>query len=251
MTRKNIYLIVQALLCAALTVILSLTAADMFVSGMALRAAGDPFARIYSAAAVSEKFSPIAPLFFICGGMAIAGLILNAGPDETKTAVRDPESLRDFIVSGIDAPSPAMKKERRKQTLLFLTGWILFVICMMPIFIHVISPENFPSDRLEEMFSALMRRLLPFTAIGIAIFAVTSYLGERSMIRETEAAKALTGRTGIRPGVQRKNNRIVCAVRIIIAAAAAAMMMAGIANGGMRDVLIKAVSLCTECVGLG
>ncbi|MBQ7454891.1 MAG: thioredoxin [Clostridia bacterium] len=34
-------------------------------------------------------------------------------------------------------------------------------------------------------------------------------------------------------------------------AAAAVLITAGALNGGLRDVLAKAVSICTECIGLG
>jgi len=45
-----------------------------------------------------------------------------------------------------------------------------------------------------------------------------------------------------------KNSRLI---RTIILIAALCMILAGVMNGGARDVLIKAVNLCTECVGLG
>nr|WP_251616997.1 CD1871A family CXXC motif-containing protein [Pumilibacter muris] len=32
---------------------------------------------------------------------------------------------------------------------------------------------------------------------------------------------------------------------------AVSFIIAGIFNGGARDVLIKAVNICTECIGLG
>lgn len=40
-------------------------------------------------------------------------------------------------------------------------------------------------------------------------------------------------------------------VRAALYAAALALIAAGVLNGGMRDVLTKAVAICTECVGLG
>lgn len=39
--------------------------------------------------------------------------------------------------------------------------------------------------------------------------------------------------------------------RILLYAAALLLIAAGILNGGMRDVLIKAINICTECIGLG
>lgn len=40
-------------------------------------------------------------------------------------------------------------------------------------------------------------------------------------------------------------------VRILLAVAAAALLGAGILNGGLYDVLVKAINICTECIGLG
>jgi hypothetical protein len=40
-------------------------------------------------------------------------------------------------------------------------------------------------------------------------------------------------------------------VKIAVLAAAVVFVIAGILNGSMEDMLIKAINICTECVGLG
>ncbi|MBO5295059.1 MAG: thioredoxin [Clostridia bacterium] len=40
-------------------------------------------------------------------------------------------------------------------------------------------------------------------------------------------------------------------VRLVILAVAVTLIVLGILNGGMRDVLGKAIKICTECIGLG
>lgn len=40
-------------------------------------------------------------------------------------------------------------------------------------------------------------------------------------------------------------------VRAAVLAAALLLIGLGIWNGGARDVLVKAVQICTECIGLG
>ncbi len=40
-------------------------------------------------------------------------------------------------------------------------------------------------------------------------------------------------------------------VRCLLLLAAAGLIALGVLNGGMRDVLIKAINICTECIGLG
>lgn len=40
-------------------------------------------------------------------------------------------------------------------------------------------------------------------------------------------------------------------LRLALYAAALALLVLGALNGGARDVLYKAVKICTECIGLG
>lgn len=40
-------------------------------------------------------------------------------------------------------------------------------------------------------------------------------------------------------------------IRIVLAAIALLFIILGVMNGGARDVLIKAINICTECIGLG
>ena len=51
--------------------------------------------------------------------------------------------------------------------------------------------------------------------------------------------------------VQKECGRKLLIVRLVILAVAVALIVLGILNGGMRDVLGKAIKICTECIGLG
>ena len=48
-----------------------------------------------------------------------------------------------------------------------------------------------------------------------------------------------------------EKNTHLMGVRICLYCIAAVLIVLGIRNGGMRDVLIKAINICTECIGLG
>ena len=48
-----------------------------------------------------------------------------------------------------------------------------------------------------------------------------------------------------------QERRGVVIVRAVLIVAALALIVAGILNGSARDVLYKAITICTECVGLG
>ena len=46
-------------------------------------------------------------------------------------------------------------------------------------------------------------------------------------------------------------NHRIAAVRVIIGCLGVAFVIAGICDGGMRDMLNKAIKICRECIGLG
>ena len=57
-----------------------------------------------------------------------------------------------------------------------------------------------------------------------------------------------TGRSGYRAA---RDSRSSPTLRLVLYAAAVLLTVLGIFNGGLWDVLVKAVNICTECIGLG
>lgn len=54
-----------------------------------------------------------------------------------------------------------------------------------------------------------------------------------------------------KPVSQKVKRRAKTPARILILAAALVFILLGVMNGGARDVLVKAINICTECIGLG
>ena len=98
-------------------------------------------------------------------------------------------------------------------------------------------------------------RILPAAVLTVG-WAVCSRMwsGKDGKLSSRTAKTALSGRKrqaagGGESGTE--NDRRMRRLRMALFAAAAVLILAGIANGSMRDVLVKAVNLCTECIGLG
>lgn len=96
----------------------------------------------------------------------------------------------------------------------------------------------------KERIAARLTPVAPVFFVTVAMTAVCLILGVRDEKADLPAnvfyqkpKAAGERRTGL--------------VRALLLIAAAAMIAAGALNGSMRDVLVKAVNLCTECVGLG
>ena len=262
MIRQKTFMLVQSAICALAAGLLAYSAVSLYLTGLAEQAGGDLFAYIYTREKVAARLMPLIPLIFLGLGMTLSGLLLGIRDEGAEGPVQDPEILRDLTCARVQSPSAAMTAERAKQKRLLYGGWIGFMACMAPVFAYIVNPAHFdrPLDTEADLFE-LMRVFLPFTALGIGCLAGTSALRQRSLARETEAAKAQSAaerEAGVKAapaampvrGVQ-AGGRGVLAIRLALLVLAAALIALGIRNGGLEDVLTKANAICMECVGLG
>ena len=75
-----------------------------------------------------------------------------------------------------------------------------------------------------------------------------AFFCRRSMEREIALLKGVPGSKAVEVAAK---PAYLPVVRIVLYALAVILIVTGIGNGGMRDVLIKAINICTECIGLG
>ena len=254
MMRSKLYLALQTVVCIALVVLLSLSAISIYREGSA-RKAEHPMESVYTPGEVAGKFAPIAPLLFAGLGLLVAGLALGVKDENAEKPVKDAELNRDLMIARVAQPSGAMLTEQRAQRRLAWTGWAVFALCMVPILIYIVNPAHFPEADLEGMFFSLLRVFLPWTAVGLGALAVTSVLREKSVLRETQAAQEqmkAEKAAGIKAAPRSAEPPRKTAIpQAIVIALAVVLIIAGVFNGSARDVLYKAITICTECVGLG
>ena len=131
--------------------------------------------------------------------------------------------------------------------------------------------------------------VVPWTVIGLACLVVTTVLQGRSIQREADAATALmkeaaaakaaqaaksgaeSAKTAEAPSAGAESAKAPSAakaaaplyntspetsrrrvlIRRVLLVAAVIVVVLGFQNGSMKDVLVKAIRICTECVGLG
>ena len=263
MTRNRVYLIIQTVLCVGVAVLLCLSVIRLYGDGVAARESSNALAWIFTPERIAAQFARIALPFFGAVGFMIAGLVLGIKDPSVQVPVNEIERTRDLLAARVHDTTDEIRKERLLQKRFLWIGWILFGLCMIPVLLYVIDPGHFPPDDLEHMFSSLLLGILPWTALGLGCVLLFSALRGRSMGREVELLKGCRAESDTAVAEQetvevpsdgpddRRKRRVVMWVRIIVLAAAAAMIVAGALNGSLRDVLVKAINLCTECVGLG
>ena len=254
MTWKKAYLLTLTALLAALTVLLSAAAVRIWREGSA-RKTENPLEAVYTPEKVEAELLRISPLLIAATGMAAAGLALGIRDEKSARPVSSPEAERNLLVSRLEAPGGEIRKERKKQRTIRRIRWTAFALCMVPILIYCADRAHFPDNDLEGMIASLALHTFPWAAAGLLCLLTGTLLEEKSMHRETDAArvqlKAEKGGRREPAAAGGPAGRGTAAARILLLLAAGVLIVLGVLNGSLNDVLMKAINICTECIGLG
>ena len=250
--RRKIYLFILAALLTALTVLLSAAAVRIWREGSA-RKAENPLEAVYTPEKVEEQLLRISPLLLAVIGTAAAGLLPGFRGGESARPVPSPETERDLLASGLGEPGEEIRKERKKQRAFRWIRRTAFAACMVPVLVYCADRGHFPKDDLESMIASLVLHTIPWAAAGLLILLAGFLPEENSIRREISMARArLKAGNGVLPAAAEKPaDRKTTAVRIALLLAAGVLIVLGVLNGSLRDVLLKAINICSECIGLG
>ena len=279
MAKNKIFLWIQTALCVLIAVLLASSAVRIFIDGSAYQAAGHPSEWIYTREKVTAALMPILPLFLLSFAMTVYGLVKGIEDEEADKPVQDVERTRDLVCARVAQPSEEMAKERGLQKKLLLGGWIGFAVCMIPILLYITNGAHFAltdAEGLDHSIVSMIAYVVPWTVLGLVCLVVTTVLQGKSMQRETEAASALMKEAAAAKAAQAASADAPAAkapaaakagaplyntspetarrrilIRRVLLVAAVIFVVLGVQNGSMKDVLVKAIRICTECVGLG
>jgi len=159
----------------------------------------------------------------------------------------------------------AVKNERLKRLIFKIGGAVIFVISIIYPLVYVFTPERFGSATtanadIAAAIIAIAIFLIPLCAYTI----VVSFINDKSRAREIEILRSASKKvkdSGITlPATEaecscilkaNEKARLINAARLAVLILGVLFVILGISNGGMEDVLGKAVRICTECIGLG
>jgi len=165
-----------------------------------------------------------------------------------------------------DSTKLGILSERKKRKILFISAVVLSVAYTAVALIFALGAEYTLENPNASVIGVLVY-LLPLTAVIIGIIYVVCRLFQSSIASElklvktaikdgardsaafqSECASPLSGISAI---FEEHEEKIYLGLKITVFAVDAVFIVLGIVNGGMADVLGKAVRICTECIGLG
>ena len=224
--------------------------ADIYFTGTSpanLTPGGVLISSVYSRENIAEHLSRMAWSVWLWLALLVAVLVVGRPKD--TAALRSPAENRLAILRRRVEATQEMRGEQKKRRQIILICAAACAVCAAAMALYMMNLNNFASRDLEQTVGRMVIHTAPWAVVALAVIAVSEILCGASMEREI----ALAQKAEKRPPEPKKteNERAVRILRVALYAAALVMLVAGVMNGGMRDVLVKAVNICTECIGLG
>lgn len=253
-------LTIATLLVAALLIV---QCADIYRTGTAPEnrsETGVLLRDVYSREIVAERLARMG-WAFVLWLAALALTLVSRAVFRTATMKKvelSPETRLELMKARASL-TPAMAAEERKRRNAAILCGVVCAACGGIGCVYLFNPEHFASRDLESVMGAMLRRLAPWVVLAFGALTLNAWAREKSVLREIEAAKEAPKRNPEPPAAQKRAwatagratvGRATVG-RVALYLAAVGLIVAGILNGGMYDVLVKAVNICTECIGLG
>ena len=205
---------------------------------------------VFSVEIVGAHLRPLLPLLAVYVLMTLGALIAQAVcQGERPAAVHSPEERLHLMKAHVETiPDAALALERQRRWICMAAAGAILV-CAVPCLWYLLNREHFTSWDLEHVMGQMLLHVAPWVAAAFAVALAASFACGRSVRQEIEVLKGQEKTSSPQLPAPR---RIPLGVwRIGLFAAAAVFIVLGVMNGGLRDVLVKAVNICTECIGLG
>lgn len=255
-----VYGICLAVLIVAAGVCFALSCLSIYESG------DSPFTR----ESISTHFQRIAIPVWACVAGVIGGAILSLALPVDGGKVksrRDPETALSKLAARLDlsgcdeAVADSIRKERKWRRAVTVILWVLAGITLLPALMWCVNPAHFSIENLNTDIKTAALFILPCAAVSLGLLTGERLLRHASVARETATVKAALA--AVKGGAPAPKNgksdkkkwtshpRFVWGVRGAILVVGIVFIVLGVRNGGMADVLGKAIRICTECIGLG
>lgn len=169
-----------------------------------------------------------------------------------------PEEVRLRLLLMRAEKTDAMRAEERRRRMARGACAGICAVCSVMAARYLANPAHFTSRELEPVIGRMLWHIAPWIFVGFACAILCECVRGRSFRREIELAVRSPERASFKnaqtdSGASREKRARLAktAARAAMFALAVALLALVAANGGMRDVLVKAINICTECIGLG
>lgn len=215
----------------------------------------------FSREAVGNAFSKIAIPIYLCILMTVIGFLLELFLPSLSTKEKSSisqnmllENLQNKKDTANCEPdvTTAITIERKKRRLHTVSRMVVLVIASVVFLIYATNEKNFHQSDINGSMIKAMYVLVPCLLVSFAYSLYTVIVNEKSMKAEIELLRKLPSKdTTASDDDYCSCDKKIAVIKVAFLLIGIGILIYGFATGGTRDVLTKAVNICTECIGLG
>jgi len=256
-TNKRIHLIYSIVL----SIMLIISGICLMVACVGIYRSGE---KPFSPEAVAAAFSGIAVPVYLCIALVIGGFITDGFlPDSSKKPVlqKQYKAILDRLYAKADmryAPPHVQQQIKTMQNRRKLFKGIalgLLALGTVIFLIYGLNPGHFHQSEINASMIRAMYIFIPCLAVPFGYGVFSAYYDRATIIKETELVKQVIAGGGKSAGSEQKPKKdlktVLLVARCCLLVAGIVILVYGFISGGTRDVMTKAINICTECVGLG
>lgn len=216
---------------------------------------------IYSREIVSAKLLEIlVPVIIWVLAIIFTAVVWGMYPDGKIPHRRD----EVYVLNKLKKRLPAVAKEglleeynfikdqTKKVKTVKIISFVLTALFVVYFLVYMFLPSSFTDKTYAtQEIIKMLTFILPALAIIFAMNVFCKYYELESAKKQMPAVKKLIVGEKEEKAQSTKSELVIKIVRLTLLAVGVLFVIAGIFNGSMRDVLIKAINICTECIGLG
>lgn len=222
----------------------------------------------YAPQKVGEALSQIAIFLYLWLGAVVVGWVLwELFPEpsvKNKALVYQThilKKLRARVPS--NTMSEALKRSERTDTVIRYVFIIFGVFAAVMVGICVFDKSNYtpvgnsfnPTSDMLAMLPKILPWIAAFFLVAIAKAIYDEFSAKKKIqeLKELFASTKPTERQKTREPIvgERTLSKIKLGLRIGLALCSVLLIVVGALNGGAKELLEKAINICTECIGLG
>lgn len=235
---------------------------------------------------VYENFKKISILVYFLIALTVGGVMLNVflpqDKQKTKGRVKDTVVLYKLSkkLTGVDKEtSDKIEKQRIIRFVMIIISFIVLFGATIGATVHSVSGFDSSSKDINEQMIKACLTILSYFSAPVLYLIVTVFLCKYSVKKELEIVKNHMKNQKIGDDVSETQNNcmgtftkvtseltegvnsiaspkkwhkyISLTVTCVLLAVSVVFIISGVFNGGAKDVLTKAINICTECIGMG
>lgn len=205
---------------------------------------------LFSAQKAAQALQQAFPVLICCLLFIALTLLLRAGqPAQSLSVPLSWENRLRLMKKYISAlPTGAQQEEKRRRfaSLLAAAG---VLVCIIWCLTFLMNRDNFRSWEMDQVMENMLFHVVPALIVAGLILYITAVYCDRSRERECVLLRSISRE--MPSACPEKKNSSVSILRVVLLSAAILFIVLGAMNGGLKDMLSKAIKICTECIGLG